>query len=331
LRLPKDKIALFTSNEDKIYAYVQHELDGDEKPYERSSAVASRTDDNSTTRTRTKYYKVRRGDNLGSIADKYDVSVSDLKRWNGLRSNRIAYGKSLKIVSTETIAVVTKKQSDADSTNKQRLATATISKEEATDTTKTIAGTVYTVSSGDNMIAIAEKNNISVEDIKQWNNLSSTALQIGQELVVAQIVIEDKEAIPALTIAEEPVALTNIKYTVAKGDNLTSISKKFGTAVNDLKSWNRLTSPAVAIGSTLIVAKDEPAILTDNASASSFMKKQLYGKATASKSGDYYVQKGDSLYSISKKYPGVTVSDLKKWNDITTGEIKPGMKLKISG
>jgi membrane-bound lytic murein transglycosylase D len=43
------------------------------------------------------------------------------------------------------------------------------------------------------------------------------------------------------------------------------------------------------------------------------------------------VKKGDSLYSISKKYPGVTISDLKKWNDIREEELKPGMKLKISG
>ena len=43
----------------------------------------------------------------------------------------------------------------------------------------------------------------------------------------------------------------------------------------------------------------------------------------------YLVRKGDSLFSISQKYPGVTVADLKKWNDIKNGDIKPGMKLKI--
>lgn len=46
---------------------------------------------------------------------------------------------------------------------------------------------------------------------------------------------------------------------------------------------------------------------------------------------DYYVKKGDSLYSISKKYPGVTISDIKKWNGIKDEDIKPGMKLKING
>jgi membrane-bound lytic murein transglycosylase D len=45
----------------------------------------------------------------------------------------------------------------------------------------------------------------------------------------------------------------------------------------------------------------------------------------------YIVQKGDSLFSISQKIKGVTVSDLKKWNGISGKNIKPGMKLKISG
>jgi membrane-bound lytic murein transglycosylase D len=41
------------------------------------------------------------------------------------------------------------------------------------------------------------------------------------------------------------------------------------------------------------------------------------------------VKRGDSLYSIAKKYPGVSIADLKKWNDIRGEAIKPGMKLKL--
>lgn len=48
-------------------------------------------------------------------------------------------------------------------------------------------------------------------------------------------------------------------------------------------------------------------------------------------STDYDVKKGDSLFSIAKKYPSVTISDLKKWNGIRSEDIKPGMKLKING
>jgi membrane-bound lytic murein transglycosylase D len=45
----------------------------------------------------------------------------------------------------------------------------------------------------------------------------------------------------------------------------------------------------------------------------------------------YYVKKGDSLFSIAKKYPGVSISDLKKWNGIKSERLKAGMKLKING
>jgi membrane-bound lytic murein transglycosylase D len=97
LRLPTEKIAAFVSNEDKMYAYVQHELDLKENPFQNSRAVV-KSDENSsetrtTTRSATKYYKVKRGDNLGLIANKYDVAVAEIKKWNGLRGNTIAYGK----------------------------------------------------------------------------------------------------------------------------------------------------------------------------------------------------------------------------------------------
>jgi membrane-bound lytic murein transglycosylase D len=93
-----------------MYAYVQHELDL-ENPFQNSRAVV-KSDENSsetrtTTRSATKYYKVKRGDNL-LIANKYDVAVAEIKKWNGLRGNTIAYGKSLKS-STETV-VQTKKR-----------------------------------------------------------------------------------------------------------------------------------------------------------------------------------------------------------------------------
>ena len=49
------------------------------------------------------------------------------------------------------------------------------------------------------------------------------------------------------------------------------------------------------------------------------------------KNGTYTVKNGDSLFSISKQFPGVSIEDLKKWNDISGDNIQPGMKLKING
>ena len=173
---------------------------------------------------------------------------------------------------------------------------------------------------------------MSVDDIKEWNHLSGSTIQLGKALQISAKGEETKDAlVTTATIAPEPVELKDINYTVLKGDNLSIISRKFGTAIADLKEWNNLSNQNISVGSSLIVAKNEVAITTDNATASSFKKKDNYSKASVNKAIDYYVQKGDSLYSISKKYPGVSVSDLKKWNGIRTEGIKPGMKLKING
>lgn len=346
LRLPKDKIALFTSNEDKIYAYAQYQLDGREKPFQASRAIASKKEDtdgspDKITLTKTNYYKVKRGDNLGSIADKYNVAVSDLKKWNKLRGNSISYGKSLKIISTQSMVKSAKKEPEIAPVSKetivenQRIAStkSSIKKEVKSDSLLSHTNTFYIVQKGDNLNAIAEKNKVSVADLIEWNHLSGSTIQQGKTLQIAANIEDTKEVIANSTMAAaevEPAELKDINYTVLKGDNLSSISRKFGTAIADLKLWNNISNQNIVVGTSLIVAKNQVAITTDNATANSFKKSADFSKAANARI-DYYVKKGDSLYSISKKYPGVTVSDLKKWNDIRGEGIKPGMKLKISG
>lgn len=333
LRLPKEKIAVFASNEDKMYAYVQHELDLRENPFRKSRATVLKETINSNTQrithTRTKYYKIRRGDNLGAIANKYDVKVSELKKWNKLRSNTIAYGKSLKIITTESIIKTIVEEAKLETVSKesilndQKEVIAELKNKTEIDTVSSNRNTFYVVRKGDNLNAIAEKYNIKIEEIKEWNQLSSTTIKAGMTLKLAESELDTKEVVVS---APE---LRNIEYTVKKGDNLGSISKKFGTTLEDLKEWNDLSGQSIALGRTLIVAKNQLAIHTNKASVNSFKK----NPATISleKGADYYVKKGDSLYSIAKKYPGVSISDLKKWNDIRGEQIKPGMKLKING
>ncbi|MEZ7498459.1 LysM peptidoglycan-binding domain-containing protein [Flavobacterium sp. Arc3] len=330
LRLPTEKIAAFVSNEDKMYAYIQHEIDVKENPFRNSKAVAKNDESTSETktisRTKTKYYKVRRGDNLGSIANKYDVAVSEIKKWNGLRSNTIAYGKSLKIITTESVVQIVKKEPKMEiaSADVKVVKEVKVLKEVKRDTVPANSATAYIVQKGDNLNSIAQKNNVTVAEIKEWNHLSSTTVQLGTSLKVAETNTDPKTEL----VAE--AELKDIEYTVQKGDNLGNIAKKFGTSLADLKEWNQLSDYNIVLGKVLIVAKNEIAINTAQASVDSFKKKDNTIASTKMGS-DYYVQKGDSLYSIAKKYPGITISDIKKWNDIRDGKIKPGMKLKISG
>ena len=78
----------------------------------------------------------------------------------------------------------------------------------------------------------------------------------------------------------------------------------------------------VQLGAKLLILKESNKQSNDEVIASA--KK-------ATRNSHYLVQKGDSLFKIAQKYPGITVSDIKKWNGISGNELKPGMKLKISG
>jgi|LakMenEpi03Aug12_release.lakeMendotaPanAssembly.Ray.scaffolds.fasta_scaffold67265_4 membrane-bound lytic murein transglycosylase D len=342
LRLPVGKIAVFASNEDKIYAYAQREVDLRERPFQVTKAIVVTDTLNYTqqriTLPKTKYYTVRRGDNLGEIADKYDVTIADIKKWNRLKSNTVARGKNLKIITRESVVQTVRKATKSDnapsemkSDNKQ-IAVSEIktakddrgNKNIKTDTISSNTAAFYIVQKGDNLSSIAKKNNVSVEEIKEWNHLSGTSIQLGTSLQVAK-----NEAVANEQLASAP-KMENVEYIVKKGDNLGAIAKKFGSSLDDLKQWNNLQDNTIALGSSLIVAKSE--VTTENkAVAETFKKKDNLASASKKKDVNYYVKKGDSLYSIAKKYPGVSISDIKKWNDISAEDLKPGMKLKING
>ncbi|POY39868.1 lytic transglycosylase [Flavobacterium alvei] len=340
LRLPKDKIAVFASNEDKIYAYVQRDLDFREKPFQVTKAIVLNDTLNATQRVslpKTKYYTVKSGDNLTEIANKYSVTVNDIKNWNNLKGSTVARGKSLKIITNESVAKTVKNEPKTNNvplevkTNQQVASSESkVNKDDKTnkniksDTLSTAVASYYVVQKGDNLSSIAKKNNVSVAEIKEWNNLATNSIQLGASLQVGKIEGNEKEEI-ALTTKTE-----NVEYIVKKGDNLGNISKKFGSTIDDLKQWNNLQDNAIALGSSLIVAKSEVP-LENKAVAETLTKKPNLASSSKTNITNYLVQKGDSLYSISKKYPGVSISDIKKWNNISGEELKPGMKLKING
>lgn len=337
LRLPQEKIAVFASNEDQIYAYTQHELDQRERPFQVMKAIVQKDTSSytiqRTTQPKTSYYKVKRGDNLTAVANKYDVSVSDIKKWNNLKSNTLAYGKSLKIVTGQSVDSSAKAEPKIDavvSKNKSLLASESKSnKEEKINNNSapltTDSSTLYVVQKGDNLGSIAQKYEVTVAEIQEWNGLSNDTVQYGTSLQIAKTGLDSKKELTLNPVRKD------IEYVVLKGDNLGNIASKFGASVVDLKQWNNLPDNTITIGKTLIVAKDEIAIITDKATVNSFKSKSNAASAAKKVSADYYVKKGDSLFSIAKKYPGVTISDLKKWNGIRSEDIKPGMKLKING
>ncbi|MFJ5963147.1 LysM peptidoglycan-binding domain-containing protein [Bacillus sp. NPDC093026] len=93
-----------------------------------------------------------------------------------------------------------------------------------------------TVQKGDTLWRISQKNDVSLKDLKGWNNLSTDMIYAGDKLTISS-----KEK-------------TQEQYKVQKGDSLWKIAQKFNVSISDLKSWNNLNSDIIMIGSTLSVA-----------------------------------------------------------------------------
>lgn len=116
-----------------------------------------------------------------------------------------------------------------------------------------------------------------------------------------------------------------IRYRVRRGDYLGKIASKFGVGVSRIRRWNNLRGNTIRVGQYLTIYPQKPV-----ATASVSSKKNTSKTNSSSNSKVYTVRKGDSLWSISKKFPGVTVQNLRSWNNINARSLKPGMKIKIS-
>lgn len=159
LRLPRNIIGAFVNNEDQLYAHAKAEFDSREKPLPKFQ--------NSDTKTR---YRVKQGDYLGKIARKFGVRVSQIKQWNGLRNNNLKIGQRLTIYPRNGVPV---SRSNASTSTKKN--------------TKPVNGTTYTVQQGDSLWSISQKfSGVSVQNIKDWNDISGTKLKPGMKLIVSK-------------------------------------------------------------------------------------------------------------------------------------------------
>ncbi|MDD2298673.1 MAG: transglycosylase SLT domain-containing protein [Fermentimonas sp.] len=130
------------------------------------------------------YYRVKRGDNLSTIARRNGTTVARIKSWNGLTSDRLSVGKQL---------VVGKKAAPAaPAETQQQLAQA------VTSGNATTINTYYRVRKGDTLGAIAQRNNVQVSQLRSWNKLNSTRIDVNDQLIVGQKVVE-------VPVEKEPV------------------------------------------------------------------------------------------------------------------------------
>ena len=224
LRLPKSKIGIFVSNEEKIYGYLAYL----EQEKIRNIQLA----------------QVRKRD---SIAKQDSIAVASNFK---MKSNE----------PTEYEEVIKKRTKEVVSKN------------------------YHKVKSGESLGVIADKNNVSISDLRKWNNIKGSNINAGQSLV-----IQSTKKVTVNEVIKKPKKKTEI----IEADVKTAVAE------NTVK-------PVV--------------------------NKYADAKSKLEIKEDYYiVQKGDSIFSITKKFPNLTADDLKKKNDLKSDNIQPGMKLKILG
>lgn len=109
-------------------------------------------------------------------------------------------------------------------------------------------GNVHVVGSKETLFSISRLYQVTVADLKAWNNLADNAISVGQELVIRQ----PNGSIPS--VAEPPVE--NGYHRVAAGETLFSISRTYQVAVNDIKAWNQLTGSDLSVGQVLRIVAE---------------------------------------------------------------------------
>jgi membrane-bound lytic murein transglycosylase D len=225
LRLPKNKIGIFVSNEEKIYGYLA-------------------------------YLEQEKERNL-------QLALQAKKRDSIAKQDSLAVAASLVVANNEPV--------EMEEVVKKR-------------TKEVVSKNFHKVKKGETLSEIADKNNVSIANLRKWNNIKGSTINAGQSLVIQ----------------------TTKKVTVNE-------------VVKKPKPKTEIIEPEVE--NAVAVNTEKP---TENKYSSAKSKIEI-------KEDYYIVQKGDSIFSITKKFPNLTTDDLKKKNDLKTDNIQPGMKLKIQG
>ncbi|HSD64627.1 MAG TPA: LysM peptidoglycan-binding domain-containing protein [Ignavibacteriaceae bacterium] len=249
-------------------------------------------------------YTVKKGESLLDIADLFNSRVSDIRNWNN-----IPYTRTVNVGEKLTIYVPEGKKDYFSSLDNQTPVEKSVTK---TNSTKTSAAYIYhRIKRGENLFAIAKRFDVSVADIRDWNNISGNRIFAGQNL---KIYTESKGLADNTSV---PNRMDLYRYKVRKGDTIGELAEKFGVSASKIKSWNSLNSNRIYSGQTL----------------------KIYSSGDVSSLGDvttknsanvnyYKIKSGDSIGEIAELYK-VSASSIRKWNGLRSNKILAGTSLKI--
>ena len=257
---PLMKIGKLVSLEDSLYAMERRTYGNQGQTPVQQNVAESKTSTATDTQEELAAagsfinHKVRKGETLTRISQKYKVTNSQIMEWNNLHSTKVPVGKVLRIAQMPKTEV-------------QHAATV-LTKNEAPDS---IMGTVYydslvtvyhVVQRNESLDYIATKYKVKTEDIKKWNNLKDSWLNLEQRLLIITSIKMSKPGLVVNTQKSEtikpeekaPVTPQKKYYTVKSGDLFNRIAQKHGLTLQQLQKLNPTVKPdRISVGQKIRV------------------------------------------------------------------------------
>ncbi|TGE09862.1 LysM peptidoglycan-binding domain-containing protein [Hymenobacter fodinae] len=262
-------------------------------------------------------HTVRRGETVAAVAERYDVTPAQVRRWNEL-------SKSQSLASRRQVVVFVPIR-QAPAPEPTAVATRTARPVRVPEAIRSSLGQVASPA----VVSTAE------------SEVPAVVAKAETPRPVRSARPARPEAAPAAASAVEADDSVPSEYTVRRGDFIEKIARERNLTVAQVMAWNHLTSEVVQPGQKLVLrpsddneAEAAPTVAVASArtgrAAASAEPKETPAKMPAAPKV-HLVQPGDTLYNISRRYQGVTVEKLRQLNHLKSDEVKPGQKLLVAG
>lgn len=314
IKVPATRKDLVAAHRDSLYALFPNQSN--------ESEFVLNADPMAKSKVIYKTHVVKRGESLGRISNKYNVSVADIKKWNKLKRNTVMAGQRLKIKkeipAVQSSPVIAKNLNKTKSENSQNA----------------IAANDAKAVNNENKLANNSEKNSNAEKTSNTSTIEKENTKTENTKVVYEYITKN----------------VSKNHKVKSGENLSLISDKYNVSVADIKKWNKMKSSKLMKGQVLVVKttervkvakkvpqkveqnteENEEQIATNVKNTKEEKLEKVPLRTTEDKFVFHKVEIGDTLWGIAKKYGDITVEAIRSLNGLKENEnIKAGMILKI--
>lgn len=242
-------------------------------------------------------HTVRQGETLSSISREYNVSVGQLLRWNQLSDAHVSVGQVIRLAPPASDNQVS-----------------------------------HIVEPGQTLYAISRAYGVTIAEIQEWNNISSTNIEVGRELVLYPPETQTPVSLPPASRQTEEQSTNresivqapgrrpgNTYYTVKSGDTLTKIAREHDMSVSELRDLNNLEGDMISVGQQLTVRETRSApSVSENSEESTPQGKFVIYRTKQGESGPDILRKFEmSETEFNALNPGIDINRVSSGQQIT--------------